>query len=217
MNLTIDTQNQTPDVMTQVYTAMRHPAPLITGALLGALVPVGTYTIGHGEMTDPISVQGAMVLGGLGFSAVSVYCWGRQAFNSKFKAACFVLLIELMMSFAQTSWLSQVALGFLIAINAISNGSNLVQQYLARHPELTQVAAVAPASQTSLALSDPPIAALTALAPLPRVMTVPATQVVAAPAAPAIVKLTRRAATGPRAKAYVVRLGVDSNSNSAIN
>jgi hypothetical protein len=186
----------TPDVVSQIYTAFRHPVPLLVGGLLGGLVPTGTYTIGHGELTDPVSLQGAMVLGGLGFSAITVYLWGRQAFGSRVKAACFVLLIELMMSFSHTAWLSAVALSFLIGINAVANGCNLVMAYLqyqetqrlrAQSDALIEaIAAPVPAPMPTLAVTpELPTAPVTLAAALPPIDAPALLPAPVAPAAPA--------------------------------
>jgi hypothetical protein len=65
------------------------------------------------------------VLGGLVFSALTVFRWGRLAFGSPVKALGFVVLAEGVMTFCSTAWLSVVALGYLVLINAIATGCTI--------------------------------------------------------------------------------------------
>ncbi len=121
------------DVVSQIRVAFRHPLPLTIGALLGALVPIGTYTVGHLELDQAgwVSVPGVIVVGGLSFSAITVYKWGARAFASGGKALGFVLLSEGIMSFSHIPWLSVAVLAVLVAVNAIANGAHLAAQHLA--------------------------------------------------------------------------------------
>jgi hypothetical protein len=120
------------DVIGQIKLAFANPLPLVIGALIGALVPIATYTVGHAELDTAGwgSVPGAIVIGGCLFSAITVYKWGRRAFDSAFKALGFVVLSEGVMSFSHVAWLSMVVLGFLVAINAVANGANLAIAHL---------------------------------------------------------------------------------------
>jgi hypothetical protein len=120
------------DVIGQIKLAFANPLPLVIGALIGALVPIATYTVGHAELDTAGwgSVPGAIVIGGCAFSAITVYKWGRRAFDSAFKALGFVILSEGVMSFSHVAWLSMVVLGFLVAINAVANGANLAIAHL---------------------------------------------------------------------------------------
>jgi len=120
------------DVVGQIKLAFAHPLPLVIGALIGALVPIATYTVGHAELGEAgwASLPGAIVAGGLLFSAITVYKWGRRAFGGAVKAVGFVVLSEGVMSFSHTPWLSILVLGFLVAINAIANGANLAVAHL---------------------------------------------------------------------------------------
>lgn len=141
------------DVIGQIKLAFANPLPLIIGALIGALVPLATYTVGHAEldMSSWFSLPGAIVVGGCLFSAITVYKWGERAFGSALKAAGFVVLSEGVMTFSHTPWLSLLVLGFLIAINAVANGANLAVAHLdaearrAAAQVVVQVAAVVPA------------------------------------------------------------------------
>lgn len=120
------------DVVSQIKLAFANPLPLLIGALIGALVPIATYTVGHAELGAAgwASVPGAIVIGGCVFSAITVYKWGRRAFDSALKALGFVVLSEGVMTFSQTPWLSMLMLSFLVAINAVANGANLAVAHL---------------------------------------------------------------------------------------
>jgi hypothetical protein len=120
------------DVIGQIKLAFSTPLPLIIGALIGALVPLATYTVGHRELAAAgwTSVAGAIVVGGCLFSAITVYKWGERAFGNALKAIGFVVLSEGVMTFSTTPWLSMLVLGFMIAINAVANGANLAVAHL---------------------------------------------------------------------------------------
>lgn len=147
------------DVVGQIRIAFAHPLPLVIGALLGALVPIATYTVGHAELGEAgwCSLSGAIVVGGLGFSAITVYKWGRRAFGGAVKAVGFVVLSEGVMSFSHSTWLSLVVLGFLVAINAVANGATLAVVHMdaeARRAATAQVTTPAPALVLDSAAED---------------------------------------------------------------
>lgn len=91
---------------------------------MGGFVPVATYIIGHYEVADR-PMMWLAVAGGLAYSAKSVFDFATEAFSSPVKALGFVILIEVVMTWAETSALSLAALALLVAINAISAGINL--------------------------------------------------------------------------------------------
>jgi hypothetical protein len=96
----------------------------IVGTLLGGLVPLATFTLVHQEVgTYPM--LWLMVAGGLAYSAISVFKWGRQAFQMPAKAIGFVLLLEGTVTFSHTHWLAITGLAFLIAINGVSAAVSL--------------------------------------------------------------------------------------------
>lgn len=114
-------------VIEQVKTAGKHPTAATVGALLGGFVPLATYVTAHAA---PLGLTPAtlLVLGGLLFSAKTVFQWGRAAFaGDPWKATGFVLLVEGVMIVAPQAWLGQAALGYLIAINAVATGCTLAQ------------------------------------------------------------------------------------------
>jgi hypothetical protein len=116
------TDSASPGIITQIHIAARNPLPAAIGALLGALVPSATFVVGHYELATWTEPKALIVLGGLLFSALTVFRWGRLAFGSPAKALGFVVLAEGVMTFCSTEWLSLVALGYLVLINAIATG-----------------------------------------------------------------------------------------------
>lgn len=174
-------RNAELDVVSQIKLAFANPLPLTIGALIGALVPIATYTVGHAELEAAgwASVPGAIVVGGCAFSAITVYKWGRRAFDSALKAVGFVVLAEGVMSFSHVAWLSLVVLGFLTAINAVANGANLAMAHLAANPrpvvepvatvllplpEVVQTTVIAPVSSLP---PPPPVEAVAPVAKKP--------------------------------------------------
>jgi len=97
------------------------------GAVLGGFVPASCFVLAHLEIAkefwyDP---KTALVIGGLVFSAKTVYQWGKMAFRDGSKALGFVLLIEGVMIFSGTTWLAHLALALLVGINAVATGAIL--------------------------------------------------------------------------------------------
>lgn len=119
-----------PGVVAQVRLALRPKARLATllGCLLGGFVPLASYVVAHGEV-DLETVHGMvsllLVLGGLLFSAKTVFAWGRMAFNHGGKALGFTVLLEGVMTMSHTHWLAFIALGYLVSVNAIATGCTL--------------------------------------------------------------------------------------------
>lgn len=118
-------------VVDQVREALKPKNRLATflGFLLGGLVPIASFVVAHGEIdhSRPMYTQLGtfLVLGGLVYSAKTVFDWGRRAFNSGAKAMGFVVLLEGVMVAASTPWLGLTALAYLVAINGIATGCNL--------------------------------------------------------------------------------------------
>lgn len=144
-------------IIAQIHIAARNPLPAVIGALLGALVPSATFMVGHYELSSWTEPKALIVMGGLVFSALTVFRWGRLAFGSPVKALGFVVLAEGVMTFCSTAWLSVVALGYLVLINAIATGCTIALDAVADLPTTAPVSG--PAADVSAQL----MAALTSL------------------------------------------------------
>jgi hypothetical protein len=94
----------------------------VAGFLLGGLVPFATFSVAHSEVTGMWDYHVLLVLGGLLFSAKTVYAWSKMAFQNASKAAGFVVLIEGVMVLSSLSWLSWMCLVYLVVINGIATG-----------------------------------------------------------------------------------------------
>ena len=99
------------------------------GVPFGAFVPIACFVLAHFEVnaaswwSDPKS---ALVLGGLIYSAKTVFLWGKQAFaNDGAKALGYVILLEGVMVFSGTWWLCGFALLILMTINAVATTATL--------------------------------------------------------------------------------------------
>lgn len=112
--------------------AREHRLATFIGFLLGGFVPLATFVVAHYEVDRAAPLYGqlatALVLGGLAYSAKTVYEWGKMAFRQPAKAAGFVLLIEGVMVTSTHAVLSIAALVYLIAINGIATGCTLTQR-----------------------------------------------------------------------------------------
>ena len=120
------------DVVGQVRQAFsRGPLATVFGALLGGGVPAGVYRMAHFELAtlptwwDLRALKAIIVLGGLLFSATTVWRWARMAFKSPVKATGFVLLAEGFMTFSSDAVLSLGALGYLTVINAVATACTI--------------------------------------------------------------------------------------------
>lgn len=118
-------------IVDQVKEAMKPKARLATflGFLLGGFVPSASYIVAHHELdhTKPLYFQPGLllVLGGLLYSAKTVYEWGVNAFSNKMKALGFVVLLEGVMILSSTPAIAVAALIYLAMINGIATGCNL--------------------------------------------------------------------------------------------
>ncbi len=105
----------------------------IAGFLIGGFVPLATFFVSHFEVDAKLPLYSQMpvvlVLGGLFFSAKTVYEWARNAFKHPIKALGFVLLTEGVMTFSSSLWLSIAALAYLVAINGTATACTLVMDY----------------------------------------------------------------------------------------
>jgi hypothetical protein len=95
------------------------------GFLLGGLMPVGTYFVVHKEIDPAVAlytqIATYMVVGGLLFSAITVFEWCNMAFRMWPKALGWVLLAESIMTFTKNiPWLAWAALFYLVMINGVA-------------------------------------------------------------------------------------------------
>lgn len=115
-------------VVDQVVLACKPKNRLATamGFLLGGVVPVATYLEAHVDLDkgQPIYSQLAayLVLGGLLFSAKTVFAWAKAAFADGYKAAGFVVLLEGVMVLSHVPALPLILLTFLVSINGVATG-----------------------------------------------------------------------------------------------
>ena len=117
----------TTNPLAQLRVAREKPVAALLGATAG-LVPVGVFELGHYELTSwsPLDCpKAAIVYAGLLFSALTVLGWSSDMFGSKVKAIGFTALLEGIMMTADAGWLSAIALGYLVVINAVANGCRL--------------------------------------------------------------------------------------------
>jgi hypothetical protein len=124
----MNAQDKQMGVVDQVMLAFKARNRLATmmGFLLGGVVPVATYLEAHADLDKslPLHTQVAtyLVLGGLAFSAKTVFDWAKLAFDNGFKAAGFVLLLEGVMITSGVPVLPLVLLAVLVGINGIATG-----------------------------------------------------------------------------------------------
>lgn len=116
-------------IVKQVKTAFKKGNRLATliGCLLGGFVPLASSITAHQHMesNSTKAVCFSMVGAGLLYSAKTVFEWAMLAFNNLFKSIGFCILIEGVMVTSTVTWLSTVALVYLIFINGISTGCRL--------------------------------------------------------------------------------------------
>lgn len=115
-------------VIEQLKLSLRSPLAFTVGLVLGAFVPFATYSVSHAEIDSRRLWQqpaAYFVLGGLMFSAATVYGWGQKAFLQRSKALGFVLLMEGTMITSHTKGLALAALAYLCAINGVATACNL--------------------------------------------------------------------------------------------
>ena len=123
--------HDTLGVMDQLRLAADDKPALFVGTLFGAWVPFATYFVAHEAVTataaNPVHQASmiGLVLGGLLYSAITVYGWGRRAFRSRPKAIGFALLTEGVLTLVPIPWLSVVALAYLMIVNGVATGATM--------------------------------------------------------------------------------------------
>lgn len=115
----------------RIATSRQFRLATMIGCMLGAIVPLATFAIIHVELTASVDwytqPELLIVVGGLIYSARTVYQWGKLAFSSWAKAAGFTLLLEGVMTLSEQTWLATLALIYLCLINAIATGVTLAR------------------------------------------------------------------------------------------
>ena len=112
-------------VIDQVKMAARNPLAALAGFILGGFVPVATFTVSHLDKSINEYVMWALVIGGLIYSALTVFGWAKMAFVNGLKAFGFVILIEGVMTLSGVAPLAYAALAMLVLINGIATGATL--------------------------------------------------------------------------------------------
>lgn len=121
-------------VMDQIRVAFsgKHLSGTVIGFLLGGIIPFTTYMVSHDSelqgctfWTLWMHLSWYMVLGGLIFSAKTVFKWTKKAFNDGWKGMGFVVLLEGVMTTFHCQWLCIIILSYLVLINGIATGCNL--------------------------------------------------------------------------------------------
>lgn len=119
-------------VIDQIKTAVRSNNRVAStfGFMLGGFVPIATFFVAHYEVDASKAlyqqIHTLLVIGGLFFSAKTVYDWAKTAFRHPMKALGFVILIEGVMTFSNNNPLAIAALCYLVVINGIATACNLV-------------------------------------------------------------------------------------------
>lgn len=128
-------------VVDQVVLAL-HPRNRLATALgfvAGGVVPVATYLEAHHDLAPSEAlfsqVTTYLVLGGLLFSAKTVFCWARRAFQDAWKAGGFVILLEGVMITSHVPVLPLVLLAILVAVNGVATGCTLSLERATPRPQ----------------------------------------------------------------------------------
>lgn len=113
------------------------------GFVAGGVVPIATYLEAHYDL-DPAQgiysqLTSYLVLGGLVFSAKTVFTWAQRAFHDAWKAAGFVVLLEGVMITSSVPVLPFVLLAILVAVNGIATGCTLSLDRSRSRPEATPI------------------------------------------------------------------------------
>lgn len=124
---------KTLGILDQVRNARGNKLALALAVPPAAFLPIAVFVIAHSEIPADIAagiwwkagLKGAFALGGLLFSAKSVFGWAAQMFEDKAKAVGFVALLEGVMVLSETTALSHVALVLLVGINAVAAASSV--------------------------------------------------------------------------------------------
>ncbi len=126
----------------------------LVGFIIGGIIPALTFCIDRYEVksTSPLYAQVAvyLVLGGMAFSAKTVYQWTKAAYHDMIKAIGTVVIIEGVMIFSENLTFAVVSLIFLVAINGTATACNLVSDWRSEQDEVKQAQRVARKNVTQI-------------------------------------------------------------------
>lgn len=134
--------NQPTDIITQIHLALArgYRVAAVIGALTGGGVTYCTHAMARGDLADTPWAPGsyalflgrlAIVLGGLLFSIVTTFSFGRSAFQRGWLAVGFLVLMDGVMVASSQPSLEWFATGLLIAIEAVTTGCTVARGRLA--------------------------------------------------------------------------------------
>ncbi len=113
------------------------------GLVFGGIVPLATYNQAHVEIDRALPLQGQvaayLALGGLIFSALTIFEWGRRTFGNPVKACAFAVLLEGVMLTSHQTWLAWLVLALLIFVNAVALACNVALPAAGKIPRLQAV------------------------------------------------------------------------------
>ncbi len=124
-------QNLSTSVIASIRIAFhsRNRLAAAIGSVLGGIVPIATYLVAHTISTVTLESLATaapyLVLGGLLFSAKTVYAWTRSAFQNAAKALGFCVLLEGVMVTSEIPYLPLVCLAILVGVNAVATACTL--------------------------------------------------------------------------------------------
>ena len=123
----------TTPLLEQWQAARSRPALAAACAFFGGMPPAFAYWITHYELRGAAGQwafewSALAVPFALAYSVCTVYQWGSQAFDDRFKAVCLVATFELVMITSRTPWLALAALAGLVLVNAIATTSTLLAE-----------------------------------------------------------------------------------------
>jgi len=147
------------DILTQIHLALGkgYRAAAIIGALTGGGVTYCTHAMARGDLATTPWESGhyawflgrlALVLGGLLFSILTTYSFGRSAFGSGWLAVGFLVLMDGVMVASAQPQLEWFATVLLIAIEAVTTGCTVARGRMTTLERQAEQAAAAVGSRT---------------------------------------------------------------------
>lgn len=92
-------------------------------AASAAFIPLAVYVIAHKALAMGATIEALplaiLALGGLVYSAPSVYAWARSWAGAPAKAVGFTVILEGVMTVGTVTWLATVSLVVLMLVNAL--------------------------------------------------------------------------------------------------